>query len=51
MAKKLIVFKDDEAVKEAAREKAKRKDLTLSQVMRRLLRRWVAENGDEQEEG
>jgi hypothetical protein len=51
VAKKLIVFEDEEEIKEAAQKKAKRKDLSLSQVLRRLLRGWVAENSDEQDEG
>ena len=38
-------------LKEAVEDKAQKKDLTVSQVIRRLLRRWIAENGDEEGEG
>jgi len=39
-------------LRDAALEKAKREDLTLSQVVRRFLREWIAEDPpDEPEQG
>ena len=37
-------FRVSQAVLEAALAKARREDLTLSQVLRRLLRQWVTDD-------
>ena len=39
-----------EALKEKAKEKSEREDVTLSQVVRRALREWVEEDPPEEEE-
>ena len=39
----VISFRAEPELQEAAQDKAKRKDLYLGQVLRRLLRRWVHE--------
>ena len=38
-----ITFRLPQELYEKAKEKAKREDITLSQVLRRCLREWVAE--------
>jgi antitoxin component of RelBE/YafQ-DinJ toxin-antitoxin module len=48
---KVIAFRTPKDVYEAAHDKAKRKDVTLSQVLRRLLRRWVREPNGPGESG
>lgn len=45
-----VTAKVPKDIKEKAHAKADKQDRTLSAVIRRFLRRWVAE-GDEQEEG
>ena len=39
-----ITFRLPQELYEKAKEKAKREDITLSQVLRRCLREWVAED-------
>ena len=42
-----ITFRAPKELFEKAKEKAKREDVTLSQVLRRCLRAWVAEDDPE----
>jgi hypothetical protein len=53
----IVVKKDDEfkfridiKTAEAAKEKAARLDVPLSQILRQLLRDWVSENDDQSKE-
>ena len=39
-----LILRIDSTLKKAAQTKAKAEDLTLSQVVRRLLRKWIAED-------
>lgn len=39
-----VTFRLPQELYEKAKEKAKREDITLSQVLRRCLREWVAED-------
>jgi len=45
-----LTLRIDRELKEAARAKAEAEDLTLSQVVRRLLRKWITEDPPESEE-
>ena len=45
-----LILRIDPELKKAARAKAKAEDLTLSQVVRHLLREWVAKGERSQEE-
>jgi len=40
-------FRLPQSLLDAALEKARRKDLTLAQVLRRLLKQWIAEDPPE----
>ena len=43
-------FRIDAKTAEAAKEKAARLDIPLSQILRQLLRDWVSENDDQSKE-
>ena len=50
MTETKITFRLPEDLYEMAKEKAKRDDITLSQVLRRCLREWVRYNPPEEPE-
>ena len=51
MAKVQINFKAEEELRDAAKIKAVKEKTTVSKALRDFLRRWIAENGDEEREG
>ena len=51
MGKKKVVVEVDEELKDAAKIQAVKRKTTISDVLRKALRRFVAENGDEEGEG
>ncbi len=46
-----LVLRIDSELKKAVQDKAKAEDLTVSQVIRRLLREWLADDPPQDEQG